>query len=229
MSMTVTQAIANTYLLATGKITALTEGSTKYDKILALLNIFSNNWASEAGVEWKSLRSVEAVSGTVTATDNFALPDNLAKISTTQGDYVRIVHADGVTESDYTIVPIERLYDDQSKLQGGGKFRVAVAGSDLVFDTAFTAESPQFGGTIYVPGYRMVAELETGTDEIEVDDPYWLCYMAAAEYVRNDITRVQQYGNLVAQANNAMEGMVQDNNSQTEQVTAIWSPIGETW
>lgn len=227
--MTVTNAVATTYLLATGKTTTLTEGSTKYDKILALLNMFSANWASEAGVDWKSLRITPTVSGGVTATDTFAIPTTLAKLSKTQGDFVRIVHADGVTESDYAIVPIERLYNDGSKLQGGGAFRCAESGSNLIFDTPFTAQSPQFGGTIYVPGYMTTAELQTGTDVIQVDDPYWLCFMSAAEYVRNDITRVQQYGNLVAQANNAMLGMKEDNNSQEEKVTSTWAPLGSTW
>lgn len=233
MSMTVTEAVARTYLLATGKTSALAEGSTKYEKILSLFNLFTESWAGEAGVDWKSLRLTANVTGTVTATDTFAIPTTLAKVSQTRGDFVRIVHAGGTVESDYTVVPIERLYDDGSKLQGAGGFRVAVSGANLVFDTAFTATSPQFGGTIQVPGYKVPAELDAGADELEVDDPNWLCFITAAEYVRNDITRVQQYGNLVAQANNAMEGMVQDNNSQTEQVTAIWSPGngtgGETW
>lgn len=229
MSMMVTQAIKNTYLLATGKITPLTVGSTKYEKILSLLNMFTQQWASEVGVDWKSLRTVANVTGTVTATDTFAIPTTLGKISKTRGDYVRIVHPGGTVESDYQIVPIERLYDDGSKLQGAGGNRVAVSGSNLVFDTAFTATSPQFGGTIQVPGYSIPPELDDGADIIAVDDPYWLCYMSAAEYVRNDITRVQQYGNLVAMANNAMQGMKEDNNSQVESVTATWSPLGENW
>lgn len=227
--MTTTQAIQNTYLLATGKVTPPAAGTSKYEKILSLLNIFTQNWASEAGIDWKSLRTTANVTGTVTATDTFALPATIAKVSKTRGDYVRIVHADGTTESDYTIVPIERLYNDESKLQGAGRFKVAISGGNLVFDKAFKSTDPQFGGTIQVPGYITPPELDDGADLIAVDDPYWLCFMAAAEYVRNDITRVQQYGNLVAQANNAMIGMKDDNNSATEEVTAIWSPLGETW
>lgn len=226
--MIVTDAIANTYLLATGKTTTLTAGTTKYTKILALLNMFTQQWAGEVGVDWKSQRLVATVTGTVTATDTFAIPTTLSKVSKTKGDFVRIIHTDGV-ESDYSIVPIERLYNESSKAQGGTGNRVAVSGSNLIFDVAFTASSPQFGGTIYVPGYKIPATLDDGADTIEVDDPYWLCFMAAAEYVRNDITRVQQYPNLIAQANNAMEGMKNENNSQVESVTATWSPLGSTW
>lgn len=226
--MIVTDAIANTYLLATGKTTTLTAGTTKYTKILALLNMFTQQWAGEVGVDWKSQRLVANVTGTVTATDTFAIPTTLSKVSKTQGDFVRIVHTDG-TESDYDIVPIERLYQESSKAQGGTGNRVAISGSNLIFDVAFTATSPQFGGTIQVPGYKIPATLTAGSDTIEVDDPYWLCFMAAAEYVRNDITRVQQYPNLIAQANNAMEGMKNENNSQVETVSATWSPLGSTW
>lgn len=229
MSMTVTDAISTSYLLATGKPTAPSSGTSKYNRILGLLNVFSRGWANEPGVDWQSLRLWANVTGTVTATATFAIPTTLDRVSKDANDPVRILHSDGITESEYTIVPAERLYESGSRVRGASGGTVAIVGSNLVFDTAFTADSPQFGGTIQVPGYKVVATLSSGSDAIEVDDPDWLCYMVAAEYVRNDITRVQQYGNLVALANNAMNGMKEANGSAQEQVTAQWSPLGSTW
>ena len=231
--MIVSDFIANTYLFATGKATPPASGTTKYSKILSLGNIFQQNWASESGIDWKSQRSTFTVSGTVTATDTFALPATLGKISKTEGDFVRILHTDGVTESDYTIVPIEKLYSDGPKVNSIGGDICAVSGSNLIFATPFTTSSAQFGGTITIPGYVIPPTLVDGTDVITVDDPYWLCFMAAAEYVRTDLTRQAQYGNLIAQANNAMQGMKEDNNSQDETSTTNWSPGnglgGATW
>lgn len=229
MSMTVADAITQSYLLATGKPTAPASGTNKYNRLLGLLNIFTRSWAGETGVDWQSLRITSNVTGTVTATNTFALPTTIAKVSKTLEDPIRILHADGQTESQYTIVPAQKLYKNGTRVNGASGQTVAIIGDNLVFDTAFTATSPQFGGTIQVPGYKFPATLSAAGDLIEVDDPDWLCFMTAAEYVRNDTTRVQQYGNLVALANNAMEGMKEANNAQFEQVTAEWTPLGATW
>jgi len=226
--MILTDFITNAYLIGTGKVTPPASGTAKYNKLVALANLFTQNWASESGVDWKSLRTVATVAGAVTATDAFALPTTLGKLSKTDGDYVRILCTDG-TETQYTIVPIERLYEEGSKLNAPGNYTCAVSGSNLIFNRAFTATDREFGGTIYVPGYITPATLSAGTDVIQVDDPYWLVFAVAAEFIRTDITRAEQYGNLIAQANNSMAGMVQDNESQREQVTATWSPLGETW
>lgn len=235
--MTVDQAVLNTYLFATGKATPPASGTTKYTKILALLNVFTQNWASEIGINWKSLRQPGGFTlTTVTATDTFALPVTIGALSNQEGDFVRIYHTDGVHESDYTIVPIERLYDDGPTLNNWGANTAngigtcAVVGANLVFPRAFISTDPQFGGTIKAQGYIIPPTLTTGSNTIAVDDPFWVCYMSAAEYVRNDITRVQQYGNLVALANNSMAGMKEANQSQLETVyTGGWSPLGNTW
>lgn len=226
--MILTDFVTNAYLIGTGKVTPPASGTSKYNKLVALANLFTQNWASEAGVDWKSLRTVATVSGTVTATDTFTLPTTLGKLSKTEGDFIRIVCTDG-TESQYTIVPIERLYEEGSKIQATGNSTCAVSGASLVFNTAFTATSREFGGTIYVPGYSIPATLSAGTDVIQVDDPYWLVFAVAAEFIRTDITRAEQYGNLIAQANNSMSGMKSDNDTQQEKVTAVWRPLGSTW
>ena len=222
--MIVTDAITQVYLLATGKVVPPTSGTNKYNKILALLNTFTQNWASESGVDWRSLRTIFTFPATVSATDTYALPTGLGKVSKTEGDFVRITHTDGVTESDYTIVPIERLYNNGSKVNSVGGDYCAISGSNLIFAAPFTSDSAQYGGTITIPGQSIPPTLTDGTDTIVVDDPYWLCFMAAAEYVRTDLTRQAQYPNLVAQANNAMAGMKEDNNSQEESAITNWSP-----
>ncbi len=233
--MTLDQAIQRTYLLATGKTTTLSSGSTKYEKIKALLNLYKDVWADESGIQWKSLRAVATI-GTVTATDTFVLTGvEVDKISNQEEDYVRINHVDGVSQSLYTITPIEKLYRGGQSVNpiGGGlgsaQGLCAVAGTSLIFNYPFTASSVQIGGSIKVPHYPTPADMSGGTDVVAVDDPNWICFMAAAEYVRNDITRQNQYGNLIAQATNSMIAMKERNMAQEDSVDDSWSPLGVTW
>jgi hypothetical protein len=235
LAMTVTQFVAQTYLLATGKTTALTAGSSKYTKILALGNLFTQQWAQEPGVDWASLRTIFSL-GTVSATDTVALDSDIGKVSSQEGDFVRIAHTDGVSESEYTIVPISKLYGDGPKVSASGVSRrnavgtCAISGTDLIFSRAFLATDAQFGGTISLPGYATPATLINANDTIAVDNPQWLCYAAAAEYDRNDITRVQLYPSLRDRAKELMAQMKDVNGSQLEEVyTGGWSPLGESW
>lgn len=237
--MLVDTAINKVNLLANGKGSDLTVDSTKYTKILRLLNFYKDVWAQEPGVQWNSLRSLASLSATVSATASYALPtaviDGTAKFSTQEGDYVRILHTDGVKESDYTIVQDSKLYNDGQSINNPGGDFCARRGSNLVFPVAFTASSAQFGGTIKVPIYTtpadMVSSTSDPTDTVECDDPYWVIFMAAAEYVRNDVTKQNQYANLIAQAINAMYAMKENNDSQSEEVYmgSLGSAMGETW
>lgn len=237
--MLVDTAINKVNLFANGKASTLTVDSTKYTKILGLLNAYKDVWAQEPGVQWQSLRSLTSLAGTVTATNTFALPASVingtAKLSTQQGDFVRILHADGISESDYTLVQDSKLYNDGPTVNNPGSNFVARRGNSLVFPTAFTASSPQFGGTIQIPIYTTPADMVSSTtdpaDTVEVDDPYWIIFMAAAEYIRNDVTKQNQYANLVAQAVNSMSAMKENNESQLEEVYAasLGPAMGETW
>lgn len=242
--MLVDTAIQKVNLLANGKGTSLTVDSTKYTKILQLLNFYKDVWAQEPGVQWRSLRSMASLGATVSATDTFALPSAVllgtAKFSDQEGDYVRVIHTGGTVESDYNIVPAQSLYRDGPSVNNPGGVGVntwgncARVGSNLVFDVPFISTSPQFGGTIKVPVYTTPADMVTSTsdpaDVVEVDDPYWIIFMAAAEFVRNDVTKQNQYANLVAQAVNAMDGMKENNEAQINEVYSGWNgPLGETW
>lgn len=238
--MLVNTAINKVNLLANGKGADLVVDSTKYTKILRLLNLYKDVWAQEPGVQWNSLRSLASLSATVSATATYALTtaiiDGTAKLSTQEGDYVRILHTNGINESDYTLVQDSRLYNDGASINNPGGDWVARRGSNLIFPVAFTSASAQFGGTIKVPVYTtpadMVSSTTDPTDVIEIDDPYWIIFMAAAEYVRNDVTKQNQYANLIAQATNAMYGMKENNESQLEEVYnngQLGAAMGETW
>lgn len=222
--MDVTDFIQQTYLFATGKAVAPAVGTKNYVKILSLGNAFQKVWAREEGIDWNSLRGVFDI-GTVSATDTFDI-SSIPKLSNQEDDYVVITRTDG-KQSKWTIVPINKL---QSTSTGNADGICAKSGTDLIFKTAFASTSPDVGGTITVPGYNDPDQLVNPTDEVQVDDPYWLCFICAAEFVRNDITKQNQYGNLVANAINSMGGMKERNRSQREEVdTSEWSPLGQSW
>lgn len=226
---TTQQVITDTYLLATGKATGLDITSTKGVKILALLNYFVQEWANEKGVNWRSLRNTFTLGATVTATNTFTLPTTIGRFSRQEGDFVRIYHTDGVNESDYTIVPIERLYENGPTLNNVGNEYCAISGTSLIFTRPFVATDPQFGGTIKVPGYSIPATLDSNDDVPAVDNPDWLSARTAAEYVRNDVTRVQLYNSLLDIAADKMSAMKMENDTQIEEVYRPWAPLGETW
>lgn len=231
--MTITNAIADVYLLATGKTTTLTTG-TKYNRIVGLLDYFQRRWAREPGIDWNSLYDPAFSLGTVTATDTFDIDtSSIRKLSDREGDFVRIVWTDGTSYTDYTIVAHDKLKDysygvDKDSPLG---FYCARMGNTLVFNHEFVSTDNEFGGEIFVPCYTFPEEITSSnpdTDEIQVDNPDWLIARAAAEYVRNDITRRARYPELLAEANEIMARMKDDNDGQIDEVNKPWTPFSGT-
>ena len=223
--------VAAVLLKATGKTSTATSGDTKWTKVLGIANQKIDEWENEPEVEWNSLYNPALSFGAVTNTDTFAIPATVRKISDTKGDVVRIEHTDGVNYTDYQIVPADTLkdyYAGVDKDTSNGNY-CAQIGSNLVFNRTFISTDIQFGGTIKVPVYTFAAHLVADDDEVPVDIPQWLVISTAAEYVRNDITRQNQYPNLIAEANNLMNKMKENNASQVEVVNRPWGVIGQTW
>lgn len=208
--MILSQFISQAYLKATGKPTAPTSGTKKYNQLNALGAFYTEAWQNEPGIDWSSLYDFFA-SGTVTATDTFALDADIRKVSQQEGDTVKILHTDN-NESYYELVSPERLQEHRYNNA------VAVIGRNLVFSSAFEADDPQIGGTIVVPGYGYATFPTTDATPIPVDIPEWLVTVCAAEYVRTDQTRQNQYPNLIAEANVYMEKMKENNGRRIDEI-----------
>lgn len=217
--MTLSELIAKAYLTATGDVSTLTSTDDDYKKLLAIANTTLHDWATEPGVDWASLYDPAIGSGTVSNTDTYDLDDSIRVISQKEGDYVRIIDAtDSTKHYDYSTVEPSRL-----KYYTSGNYCARV-GSTLKFNKTFTSDDKEYGGTIYVPAYTTPDDLANPNDDVPVDDPNWLVYMTAAEYVRSDIVLQAQYPNLVAKANAAMDGMKEANGAQVQ--TIVKEPIG---
>lgn len=228
--MTVTEAIAAVFLKATGKTNTLTSGS-KYDRIYALLDFYQRRWSREPEVDWASLYDPAFSIGNVTNTDRFDLDTStVRKLSSREGDYVRIMHTDGDNYTDYTLVDKDKLKDyfyGQNKESPSGNYAARI-GNELVFNTTFESTDPEFGGDIQVPCYTYAQPITAVTDEIQVDDPDWLILQCAAEYCRNDITRRSRYPEILTEANQAMQRMKDDQDGQVTTVDRPWTPGAST-
>jgi hypothetical protein len=214
--MTTSELIAHAYLLAKRKTTVLTAGTAKYDQLLAIANIKIDDWQNEQ--DWNSQYAVVSLPTVVSATDTIPLTASVRKISKNDGDYIRILHTDGVAESVYTFVEADELY----------KYRTSNAvtrvGSNLVFSRAFEATDPQIGGTVKVPCYTTASSLVDAGDLVPVDDAYWLAYATAAEYIRFDFTLRDQADILLNTANQRMEKMMEADQGQFNVVHRV--PLG---
>lgn len=178
-------------------------------------------------MDWSSLYDPAFVIGTVTNTDTYDLDlDTIRKLSDKEGDAVRIYWTDGVGYTDYDIIPADDLklhYWGQTKQNPSGNY-CAKIGSTLVFNHTFVSTDKQFGGTIKVPMYGYADLLVNEGDDVPVDIPDWLVTASAAEYVRTDITLQAQYPLLLAEANDIMERMIDDESAQVDLI--FRTPVG---
>lgn len=220
--MLVTEFVPRVYYKATGKAATFTTGQDKWLKILAIANTYIDVWQETPGIDWRSLYDRAFSSGKVTATDEFDLDTDIRKVSLQEGDAIRILKTDG-EYSEYTSVPY-----DQLKTFPDGNY-CAFMGGKLVFNAAFTSASPEFGGTIQIPCYTYANYLVNDSDSVPVDIPNWLVFMTAAEYIRNDITRKADYPNLVAEAEEVMNRMKENNGAQNTDALTPWTPFARSW
>ncbi|GAC1500749.1 MAG: hypothetical protein NVS1B10_04560 [Candidatus Saccharimonadales bacterium] len=230
MSMTAAQFVPAVFLKATGKINTFTTGSPKWLKILALGNLYIDQWMDEPGIDWMSLYNPNFPIGTVTASQSYSIPigTTLRKLSNQETDVVRILHLNSTAFSDYDIIQADRVKDFANKMPTFQDMYVSLpAGNILQFNRAFTANDPQFGGTITIPGYNYASHLTYDTDLVPVDIPNWLVFATAAEYIRTDVTRQPQYGNIIQEANQIMSVMKMNNDGQNTRILQPWRPLGE--
>lgn len=220
MSMTVTTAITKAYSAAKGKATPPAVDTAKYNQLLLLADSLQKVWAAEPGVQWDSLYS-KVSAGAIGAVSSIAVPVTTNYIIKEENDPIHAIS--GTQRTDFKLVRPNELYTNRYVNA------VAQAGRSLIFHEAFTSASPTFGWTLYVPSIIYPTEITTGADVVQVDDPMWLVFMMAAEFVRNDLVRQNQYASLVNYATESMTKMKQDNQGQNETVDTPWAPLGVSW
>lgn len=220
--MTLQELINAVMLKATGKATILARSNSKWEKVRGIANYYQNAWRNEPSARpgWASLYEKDRVIGRVSKKRTYDLDEDIYEISNANGDYVYILTEDG-NKLPYELVS----YDDLQNYEG--KNACAKLGLQLVFSRDFKEEDQEFGGRIIAPVYVTFDDLEDEDDDIIVDDPYWLVTICAAEYIRNDIVKQNQYSNLITEANSLMNNMIRRNRgTQTRKVRGQWRNVG---
>lgn len=218
--MTVETAITKAYSLAKGKATPPASGTNKYNQLLLEADTLTKAWAAEPGIQWGSLYS-RVDCGTLGAVSSVALDSSINYVIKSEQDpiYATI----NGERTDFKVVRPDQLFINRFENS------VAIAGRNLIFHEALTSDSPLYGATLTVPSVIYPDDITAGTDTIQVDDPMWLVYMMAAEFVRNDLVRQNQYPNLVNYAQESMKKMKENNQASYEEVIADWQPLGVSW
>lgn len=212
--------IQRAYLAAQRKATPPASTTTKYATLLGLVDAAQDDWQTEPGIEWNSLYELVS-NGTVTATDTFDLDDSIRYVSKRDGDFVTLTN--GTNTQEVLLVNPDQLYSNRYN------FACAQIGRTLKFSKAFTASSTTFGYTIKIPAIIYCDDITAGSSAIQCDDPMYLAYMVAAEFIRTDVVKGGQYNNLLGKAAERMDKMKQDNGSQNDSIPRETLQVGESW
>ncbi|MCP9492458.1 MAG: hypothetical protein NNC23_02035 [Candidatus Nanosynbacter sp. P2B_S1_bin.0.1] len=206
--MNLSEVINLAYQTATGKTKMLNPGNSKYERMLNIANMANMQWESEPDVIWGSLCEDREI-GVIDDSTSYKLPEDVRTV-----DFRKFITL--TKESNNWTVPFI-----SPQLFKGGCYGVLQLGWKLDFN-GLTEEMK--GAKIIAPVIRRTKKLVEPEDKVEIDDPYWLVYMIAAEFVRNSRTKSNQYGNLVTLAQSSMEGMKNRNGYKFDEVIRedIW-------
>lgn len=204
--------IAQAWAKAEGETFTDGVGSDNWNYMFTLANYFITSCQNEYGVDWVSLYDPLFQVDTVSATDSYDLdPDDVRKLSNETEDYVRIIHTNGTSYTDYTIVPANQLKRYQFS-NGVAQHVCAKVGATLRFAKKFSTSDAQFGGTIYVPKYGSFDPLQNENSTVPIDDPLWLVCMIAYDVALHDILRKDIANNILSEAGEFMKTMKSNNN-----------------
>lgn len=206
--MKVEEVINLAYQTATGKTKTLSPGNSKYERMLNIANMATMQWESEPDVVWGSLCEDREI-GVIDDNTSYKLSADVRTV-----DFRKFVRLTKDAQN-WTFPFIS------PQMAKDGCYGVIQLGWKLNFNGIFEQMK---GATIVVPVVRCTKKLTKASDIVEVDDPYWLVYMIAAEFVRNSRTKSNQYGNLITLAQSSMEGMKNRNGYKFDEVPRedIW-------
>lgn len=202
--MTLSALLTQIYLAYRGKGASRVPafGTSKSDDMLAIANRKVAEWATDPNNTWASLFENRLI-GTIVYIDNtYDLPDDFYLPS----DYAKIVDTEDAKHLYKIVKPQQRdSFSRTAYISGTHTNKIITFNEDLnvLLD----------GGSLYVPGYYIPADMTLEADVVKVDYPEWLVYIVASELARNDPAKDDQYVNLVNQANDIYRKMVESNNS----------------
>ena len=191
--MLVSEFLANvSYALRGTDENAPTVGDDDATYWLSILNRKKSELYRNANVlydETFEIRDVDTI--TATATPEYSLDDDFIAPS----DQIYIVDTNSKKHYFTLIKPRERA-------NTGRQFYIAGMNPKTVYCTdEITATDQLVGGTLYVPGYYLPADVASASEEIPLPDPYWGVMSVASEVAFNDIVYEDKAADLNSKAN----------------------------
>ena len=224
--MTASELLLDIYRIYRGKIDSRAPawGSDKANVAISIANRKQREWATDPRNKWNSLFENRAITPVVDALTTPTLTYDLGTDFFAPSDFARVVKTDG-SYVEYPVVKPQQRNDSDQSLYIHGSNPKQVTFSQTI-DTSLD------GGTLYVPGYFLLADITDSTDVILVDDPNWLSYSVAAELARNDPAKDAEYPNIVGMANDLYSRMSNANNDvgygQPNAVNSFMPSVGSS-
>lgn len=182
-----------------------TEGTEEYTYWLSLYNSKKNELYEDVTKNWASAYSVESLGlVTVDSTPSF----NLGAEFLAAANQAYILKLDG----NKTYIPLIKPNEAETK---SGMYIAGYNPQVAYLTGAVTADQDIVGGTLYLPGYFLPADLTTETDDINVPDPNWAVAAVAAEVAFADLSYEDRSEALNSKANMLYNLMVKKNRRGT--------------
>lgn len=168
------------------------EGSEEADYWLSVANQKKDEWAKDPNEAWRSLFEVREASDSTIAsgTQEYELDDDFLRPS----DSVYVTVGNDTHEFNLVIPELR----DETPLS---VYLIGHNPQKLVFNDEISATDAIVGGTLFVPGYFLPADMTAYTDNVPVDDPNWLALATAAEIAFSDVSYEDKSADINAKAN----------------------------
>lgn len=184
--MTLTELLQHINILINKDTDYPTSSEEDYDVRVKLVNQAINVWGDDKGVLWNELFAslADASDGDTELVEDQESYDCPTDFNFPLGK-VRTVHDDDSTYYDRMPVTQSQLLDDDSSTYCFWITGNKDAGHDIHIHP--TPDSDNAGDTISYDYYKDPTELSSGTDVIEMSDPYFAVYWAAAELMQDEL------------------------------------------
>lgn len=182
---------------------APSSGSDEYSYWLSVLNAKKNDFYRDANNNWDEARETRSL-GLVTASAvlSFNLPVDFFKPA---GDARGISCYVLTTAGKRVDLDLVKAANADADLR-----QVYISGTNpqtLTFTNQVLADENIVGGTIYIRGYFIPADLVNPTDELPFSNPQWGVLSTAAKIAFNDIIYEDKAQGINAEANALFESM----------------------
>jgi hypothetical protein len=184
-------------------------GSEEANYWVSLLNTKKDELYRDVTKNWSSAYDVRSL-GTITAS---ATPTY--DIDTTNSDFLAASDRVYVVKTDTRRVYFDIIHPEERETTNQHVFIAGNNPQTLYFANEIKASDSIVGGTLYLPGYYLPADVTDATDDVPLPDPNWGVTAVAAELAFADITYEDRAPTLNDKANYLYNLMVKNNRRGT--------------